>query len=220
MSDLPHQATITTHPVSDFSHLKEPFRSKWIRCITCKQVPTETVYMVHIPQLTQGDKRSFAVGTVCCSEKCADEWLAKYTPHFHTLEEMEGSTLLPTQEQKPGWIHCFRKTGMYPDPTRHSGKWLIWLSPETIDRFWTRIKQAVEEGRLGDEAKVSTAGSLNKKGMYVICVYTYDYQDKDDVIRIREELRALGIRREIIYKANEDTRALRYGSDYTPKYRA
>ncbi len=97
---------------------------------------------------------------------------------------------------------------------------MIWLAPETIDRYWTHIKQAVEEGRLGNEAKVSTAGSLNNKGTYVICVYTYDYEDRDDVMRIRGELRALGIRREITYKADEDTRALRYGSDYTPKYRA
>jgi hypothetical protein len=37
---------------------------------------------------------------------------------------------------------------------------------------------------------------------------------------VREELRALGTRREIIYEADEDTLALRYGSDYTPKYRA
>ena len=53
-----------------------------------------------------------------------------------------------------------------------------------------------------------------------MCVYTYDYEDKADVMRIREELRSLGIRREIIYKADEDTHRLRYGSDYTPIYRA
>jgi hypothetical protein len=39
-------------------------------------------------------------------------------------------------------------------------------------------------------------------------------------MRIRSVLRDLGIRREIIYKADEDTHRLRYGSDYTPKYRA
>ncbi len=55
MNSLPHNATITPLAISEFSHLKEPFRSRWIQCITCKQVPTETVYRVHIPQLTQGD---------------------------------------------------------------------------------------------------------------------------------------------------------------------
>ncbi len=118
MNDLPHQATNTLLSVSEFSHLKEPIRSRWIRCSICKQVPTENVYRVHIPQQAQGDKRSFAVGTACCSEDCVGKWLAKYKPHFYTLEEMEGSALLPTQEQKPGWIHCFHKTGVYPDSTR------------------------------------------------------------------------------------------------------
>jgi hypothetical protein len=36
------------------------------------------------------------------------------------------------------------------------------------------------------------------------------------VMRICSELRDLSIRREIIYKADEDTPRLRYGSDYTP----
>lgn len=139
---------------------------------------------------------------------------------FYTLEELEGSQLLPTQETKPGWIHCFRQTGFYPDGTAKSGKWLIFLSLESIDRYWMKIKQAVEQGQLGSEAKVSTAGSRNKQGTHVICVYTYDYRDKDDVMRIRQMLHDLGIKRPIIYKADEDTIKLRYGSDYTPIYRA
>src|SRR5260221_12912452 len=113
---------------------------------------------------------------------------------------MEGSALLPTQEKKPGWIHCYRKTGFYPDDTDRSGKWLIWLSPENIDRYWAKIKQAVEEGKLGYAAKVSTAGSLSEKyPRYVVCVYTYDDEDKDDVMRIRQGLRELGIKLSIPY---------------------
>jgi hypothetical protein len=40
-----------------------------------------------------------------------------------------------------------------------SGKWLIWLSAETIDRGWQKMKEAVEQGHLGNEAKVATAAS-------------------------------------------------------------
>ncbi len=78
------------------------------------------------------------------------------------------------------------------------------------------------QGRLGHEAKVSTAANPPVKAgrPHVVCVYTYDYDDRADVMRVREELRALGILREITYKADEDTLSLRYGSDYTPKYRA
>jgi|GEM_PF-1366520 len=220
MLELPYNATITLDPVGAYSHLKEPFRSKWIQCITCRQVPVETVYKVRIPPQIQGDKKSYPISTVCCSEECARKWLATYEPRFFTLEEMEGSTLLPAQEKKPGWIHCYRKTGFYPDDTDRSGKWLIWLSPENIDRYWTKIKQAVEDGKLGDAAKVSTAGSLSEKHpRYVICVYTYDHADHEDVMRIRQVLRDLGIKLPIPYKADADTEALRYGADYTPIYR-
>jgi hypothetical protein len=54
----------------------------------------------------------------------------------------------------------------------------------------------------------------------VICVYTYGYEDKADVMRRCSALREQGIRRKIIYKADEDTHRLRYKSDYTPNYRA
>lgn len=221
MPELPYGATITLDPVDSYSHLKEPFRSRWIQCIICSQVPAETVYEVRIPPQIQGNKKSYGNSAVCCSEDCAHKWLTTYEPHFHTLEDLEDSTLLPTQEKEPGWIYCFRKTGFYPEDTERSGKWLIWLSPENIDRYWTKFKQAVEEGKLGDAAKVSTAGSLSeKRPRYVMCVYTYDYEDEADVMRIRQELRNEGIKLPIPYKANEDTHYLRYGSDYTPKYRA
>ena len=127
---------------------------------------------------------------------------------------------IPTQETRDGWIHVFRKMDDYPEDTDRSGKWLIWLSVQTIDRYWQSIREAVERGQLGNEAKVSTAASPQARAgkPYVICVYTYDYDDETDVMRIREELRRLGIHRKIRYKADEDTQALRYGSNYTPKY--
>jgi hypothetical protein len=50
----------------------------------------------------------------------------------------------------------------------------------------------------------------------VICVYCYNDEDKADVMCRHSVLRDLS-RREIIYKADEDTHRLRYGSDYIPK---
>jgi hypothetical protein len=72
---------------------------------------------------------------------------------------------------------------------------------------WSEIKKAVEQGKLGDSAKAATArpnphaATLNEK---VICIYTYDWADKEDVRRVREELRKLGITNKIPYKADED----------------
>jgi Domain of unknown function (DUF1917) len=143
---------------------------------------------------------------------------------------------LPSQEERSTWIYAYRKVGDYPDPTEFSGKWLMWFHVSMIDRSWQKIKEAVEQGNyLGNTAKVATArgarASMIGPGyrsdndemrgkFHVVCVYTYDWTDIIDVMGIRQALRELGVRREIRYKADEDTRQGRYRSDYTPIYRA
>ncbi|HYU73874.1 MAG TPA: putative phosphothreonine lyase domain-containing protein [Ktedonobacteraceae bacterium] len=102
----------------------------------------------------------------------------------------------PTEVTNHAWIYALRKQGSYPAKTERSGKWLIFLSAQSIDRYWAKIKEAVEQGQLGEQAKVST---LNKGSMppevrrkkeergdtrFVICVYTYDYADEADVMSV------------------------------------
>ncbi|MEM3565192.1 MAG: DUF1917 domain-containing protein [Candidatus Jordarchaeaceae archaeon] len=119
----------------------------------------------------------------------------------------------PSEVTDVYWIYAFRKKGEYPKPKSRSGKWLIFVNPEDVDEVWAKIKDAVEEGKLGDSAKVATgkpnplAGGSRQK---VICVYTYDWTDEKDVKRIREELRKLGITNKIPYKADEDTLSGKY----------
>ena len=141
---------------------------------------------------------------------------------------------LPSQEERSTWIHAFRKVGDYPDKTQFSGKWLIWFHVAMIDRYWQKIAEAAEQGYyLGNEAKVATArgarasiigpgykrsdDSMQGK-FHVICVYTYDWTDIIDVMGIRQALRELGVKRQIKYKADADTRAGHYRSDYKPIY--
>jgi len=138
----------------------------------------------------------------------------------------------PTEVSNHAWIYAVRKPGNYPAKTERSGKWVIFLSAQAVDRYWKIIKEAVEQGQLGEQAKVSTRSPASmppevrrkkeERGdtRFVICVYTYDYADEADVMRVRQVLKELGIQREIIYKADADTRAGSYGADYTPKYRA
>lgn len=89
-----------------------------------------------------------------------------------------------------------------------SGKWPIFVNRNKVDEIWAKIKLAVEEGKLGNIAKVSTAKprpTATNKDEHVICVYTYDWTNKGDVMKIREELRKLGIVWKIPYKTDEDT---------------
>ncbi len=119
----------------------------------------------------------------------------------------------PSQVIDKYWIFAFRKKGTYPEDTPNSGKWLIFVDRKEVDETWEKIKKAVEEGKLGGSAKVSTAKpnpNATDPNTHVICVYTYDWTDREDVKRIREELRKLGITKKIPYKADEDTLKGRY----------
>jgi len=101
---------------------------------------------------------------------------------------------------------------------------LIFVSSHSVDRIWEKIKIATEEGKLGGSAKVATAkinpGFVNSKAR-VICVYTYDWRDEQDIKRVREELRKIGITRKIAYKTDEDTYQGKYvvtGTERISKY--
>ncbi len=82
----------------------------------------------------------------------------------------------------------------------------------------------MDEEKLGSRAKVSTAKNpplAVNSNTKVICVYTYDWKDKNDVMRIRKELREIGIDWKIPYKSDEDTRKgkyQKYGNKRISKY--
>jgi hypothetical protein len=110
------------------------------------------------------------------------------------------------------WVYAVRR-GRKERSTERSGKWLVFVSREYADSLWDRIASATTEGKLGPSAKCGTAKfnshSKSPKAT-VICVYTGDFEDKEDVMRVREELKALGITRRIPYKLDETTIAGRY----------
>lgn len=107
------------------------------------------------------------------------------------------------------FVHAVRETRDYPEPTERSGKWLFYVSPDVVDEVWARVAAATVEGRLGSSSKVSTAWPnprlRSPLKARVICVYTYDYDDEDDVKRVRESLRKIGIDWPIPYRAEADT---------------
>jgi hypothetical protein len=219
MAELPYGATLKGFNAKEaYSHLKG---STLCSLLDCRAELGEVAYDLHVPGQERDGIRYWGYGAHFCSEAHALQWLeTDYPQRQYSNPVLTDST--PTQETRDVWIHAFPKTGDYPEDTDRSGKWLIWLSAQTIDRYWQAIREAVEQGKLGSEAKVSTAASRQaRQGRpYVICVYTYDHADREDAMRVRQVLRDLGIKREIIYKADEDTLRLRYGSDYTPIYRA
>lgn len=118
------------------------------------------------------------------------------------------SKLPPSKTNSVYWLFAHRKNGTYPSSNQNCGKWLIFADIKEIDTIWDKIKIATENGFLGGTSKVATAKSnpnANGQNKKVICVYTYDYTDKDDVMKIREELRKIGIVSKIPYKTDKAT---------------
>lgn len=97
----------------------------------------------------------------------------------------------PYAESKPSrvveidWVYALREFGEYPAPTPRSGKWLVFRDVEHVDVMWAKVKSATKAGRLGARSKVSTAKPSPlaiDPADKVICVYTYDSDDVEDVV--------------------------------------
>jgi hypothetical protein len=118
----------------------------------------------------------------------------------------------PMEEYEQYWLWAYRKVGTYPESVRN-GKWMLFIPDDEINAAWDTIRTAVEEGKLGDTAKVATAkpnpNALDRHRK-LICVYTYDAEDKEDVVRILQALRDLGFQQGLTYKTDEATLAGEY----------
>ncbi len=116
----------------------------------------------------------------------------------------------PSTYDRERWIWA-RAPYEEPDGPIEPGKWLVFVSEDDVDEVWEKIERTTEVGLLGGSAKVSTAyPSDYDPSKRVICVYCNASWDEGEVMRIREELRELGIVGKIPYKTDAATRAGRY----------
>jgi hypothetical protein len=123
----------------------------------------------------------------------------------------------PTEVPDGEWLYSERKRGAYPKTTSRSGKWLIFVHVDQVDAAWRKVRLANEKGLLGDRARVSTGRNPNPlvqdPNARVIGIYTYDWKDKKDVMRVRGELRKLGFIDILNYKTDSDTMAGNYSEN-------
>lgn len=120
--------------------------------------------------------------------------------------------------ENPYWIYASPSAevvGKMP-LGQHVGKWCIFVQRDELDDVWARVEQATYAGKLWHGSKVSTHLGQKFYAMrnrnadprqHVICVYTYDSNDYEDVMRVREELRKIGITQPLGYKTDADTAA-------------
>ncbi|KAI9727813.1 MAG: hypothetical protein M1834_007960 [Cirrosporium novae-zelandiae] len=88
-----------------------------------------------------------------------------------------------------------------------TGKWMLFLALEQVDEAWESIATATAENELGIAAKVAPQGETDDgRAPRLICIYTKDFSDMDDVKRVLEnlvELKLAGKRRWIYYKCGK-----------------
>ena len=70
-----------------------------------------------------------------------------------------------------------------------SGKWMLFPSSAYVDNVWRKVVTATSEGMLGCSAKVATDDGSGKPRL--ICIYTEDFSNKEDVKRVLRQLEEL-----------------------------
>lgn len=90
--------------------------------------------------------------------------------------------------------------------TPKSGKWCLPFALEEVDAAWARIDALVAAGKLR-AAIASTVWGSRQRGFdtLVICVFTEDWEDKDEVLRVRRLLIEEGFKTTMGYKRDIDT---------------
>ncbi|CAI7659937.1 unnamed protein product [Penicillium manginii] len=98
-------------------------------------------------------------------------------------------------------LHAARETGVV------YGKWMLFPSARDVDNVWKKVVVALDKGELGDGAKVATNDLTDKARL--ICIYTKDFGDKEDVKRVLKGMVAMGLvdveDRPIYYKCDAFT---------------
>lgn len=142
-------------------------------------------------------------------------WTVPYdaSPRSKDVPSKKGASMVPVAEALPSketvqpWIHV-QGAGLRAQKAEETvvGKWLIFVLREHVDGVWRNVKRATEDGSLGFAAKVSTSRpSSYNSAKHVICVYTSDFRNKNDVARVLAGLRNIGVGGKLSYKTDQAT---------------
>jgi hypothetical protein len=92
--------------------------------------------------------------------------------------------------------------------TPRTGKWMLWPKGEEAIEVWRVICELTCSHELGIQAKMSCVENRELSGERLICVYTYDSDDMEDLQRVVDKLRSsIDPKHRLIYKEDSMTRA-------------
>ncbi|KAI0969128.1 hypothetical protein F4678DRAFT_181941 [Xylaria arbuscula] len=87
------------------------------------------------------------------------------------------------------------------------GKWMLFCTVFEVNEVWETVAKATANNELGIAAKVATKSNVDQRTERLICVYTADFSDINDVTRVAEKLKQLGLvkNRPLYYKPDAYT---------------
>jgi Domain of unknown function (DUF1917) len=128
------------------------------------------------------------------------------TNNFETLYQLLfKSSVNPSEHMASPWLYARSDVLNLPESLEKVGKWCIFRDGGEIDASWKKIKDLCKKNKIAMAKVASATSGARFKGVHVICVYTLDYSDTADVIKIRELLRKNGFTENIGYKRDIET---------------
>ncbi|KAL9952493.1 hypothetical protein ACROYT_G039759 [Oculina patagonica] len=135
-------------------------------------------------------------------EKSRHPWIVVENPQSPPRKTPDEDSLLreweETSKSNPKKITADFVRDLAVKYAYKSGKWCIYSTSARIDAIWTSVAKAVVSGTLGFAAKVSTRDP--EKKTHVICVYTEDFTNEEQVRAVEKGLREVGITTAMSYK--------------------
>jgi hypothetical protein len=112
------------------------------------------------------------------------------------------------------WIEARPPAEADPD-LRLVGEWLLYVVSRKLDESWDKVRKATMDSRLGFLSKSATAKknyNMPSASNRMIVVYTSNYYEIDDVLRVGRELNDLGfgISTPIYYESDDARYAHRH----------
>lgn len=122
--------------------------------------------------------------------------------------------ILPSKDRYNFWHLAESKVSEISDKC-FWGKWMVFVSLESLDELWKKVSALTIQGKLGPSSKTATART-NPNALdpntKVIIVYTKDYRNLDDIVRVAWILfdQKIFTGPVLKYKSNDATRAGSY----------
>ncbi|KAI5209898.1 DUF1917-domain-containing protein [Aureobasidium subglaciale] len=166
----------------------------WITCPIIKGKGKVTEYR-HAPESEESPQQM---------AECANALLSQFAAEMERVTDANLGSAQSTITRKLGPLRDQLKEDILDLAVASgvtNGKWMLFPSPDSVNRIWKLVAEAVVDGKLGDTAKVAPAdppdpfagGSSKKQPSHLICVYTKDFSDLNDVRRVLEGLVELGL---------------------------